>query len=373
MIIGIPKEIKDNEYRVAIVPAGVKELVAHKHQVLIEKQAGVGSGISDKEYIQAGASIIADKTALFAQSQLIVKVKEPLPEEYLLLQKGQILFTFLHLAPNPELTKALLKQEIIGIGYETIQKEDGSLPLLMPMSEVAGKLSVQVGAHYLQKDVGGRGILLGGVPGICKGEVTILGGGVAGINAAKIALGMGAKVKIIDINPARLNYLEDVLGREITTLISNQHNIKECALQSDLLVGAVLVPGKRAPQIISRDIVAKMRKGSVIVDIAIDQGGCVETSCPTTHSNPTYVIDGVIHYCVCNIPGIVSRSSTFALTNLSLPYILKIADQGIEGALANDNSLARGVNVYKNTITCQGVAEALNLPYKPLFSLINKT
>ncbi len=370
MIIGVPKEIKDNESRVGMVPAGVKELSAHGHQVLVEKQAGLGSGITDEEFRRAGACLPANKETLFARAELIVKVKEPLPGEYPLLRRGQILFTFLHLAPNRPLAQALLKQEIIAIGYETIQKADGSLPLLTPMSEIAGKLAVQIGAHYLQKDAGGRGILLGGVPGVPKGEVTILGGGTAGLNAAKVALGMGALVRILDINLPRLSYLEDVLGRGVTTLLSNKHNIEEAVLQTDLLIGTVLLPGQCTPRLVSKDLVARMRKGAVIVDVAVDQGGCVATSRPTTHSEPTFVCEGIIHYCVCNIPGIVARSSTFALANLSLPYILEIANQGLEQAATEDKSLAAGVNLYHNKVTCPVVAKALQLPYQPLLPLI---
>ncbi len=369
MIIGVPKEIKDNEYRVAIVPAIVQELTALGHTVLIEKNAGLGSGISDDEFRRAGACIRTGPKTIFSEAEMIIKVKEPLPREYPLLRKGQILFTFLHLAPNRDLTQALLERQVIAIGYETIQTPDKKLPLLTPMSEVAGKLSVQLGAHYLQKDEGGRGILLGGIPGVAKGEVTVLGGGTAGINAAKIALGMGATVRILDINPARLTYLEDTLGKGVITLISNRQNIEESVINCDLLIGAVLVTGQRTPHLVNKTLVSRMRKGSVIVDIAIDQGGCVATSRPTTHSEPTFSVNGVIHYCVCNIPGIVARSSTYALTNLSGPFILKIADNGFESAVTTNSPLAAGVNIYMDKITCPGVAKALDLPYNPLLPI----
>ncbi|MBI5789596.1 MAG: alanine dehydrogenase [Candidatus Schekmanbacteria bacterium] len=371
MIIGIPKEIKDNEYRVAIVPAGVKELTACGHKVLIEKNAGTGSGIGDAEYRQAGALLIDERGEIFDQADLIVKVKEPLYEEFPLFRSGQILFTYLHLAANIPVAEALLSKNVVAIGYETIRLSDNSLPLLKPMSEIAGKLAVQIGAHYLEKNSGGRGVLLGGVPGIPKGEVTILGGGTVGMNAAKIALGMGAHVHIVDRNPKCLSYLDDIFQGRATTLYSNNHNIEEAVLNSDLLIGAVLLPGgQKAPHLVNKELVAQMRKGAVIVDVAIDQGGCIETSKPTTHSNPIFTWEGIIHYCVCNIPGIVARSSTLALTNLTLPYIVKIADSGLKEAVQSDPSLAAGVNIYRDKVTCSGVAEVLQLPCHPILHLI---
>lgn len=361
MIIGIPKEIKDNEYRVGIVPAGIKELVAQGHKVLVEQRAGVGSGISDEEFKAAGADIIAEKTQLFEQAQLIIKVKEPLPVEYPLLRERQILFTFLHLAAASELTQALLARKIIGIAYETIQLNDGSLPVLAPMSEIAGRMSIQVGAGCLQKDQGGCGTLLGGVPGVQRGLVTIVGGGIVGLNAAEIAVGMGARVIILDINLERLRYLENIFGSRVTTLMSNSQNIERSLIHSDLVVGGVLIPGHKSPRLITRQMISQMREGTVIVDVAVDQGGCTETCRPTTHSQPTYVVDGVIHYCVSNIPGIVARTSTFALANVTLPYAVRIARLGVEKAIEDDPALLKGVNLYYGKLTCPEVAEDLGL------------
>jgi alanine dehydrogenase len=366
LIIGTPKEIKDNEYRVGIVPAGVKELVALGHKVLLEKQAGPGSGISDEEFKAAGAHIIADKAKIFEQAELIIKVKEPLPSEYSLLREGQILFTFLHLAASAELTKALMNSRIVGIAYETIQLADGSLPVLAPMSEIAGRMSIQVGAHCLQKDHGGRGVLLGGVPGVQRGLVTIVGGGLVGLNAAKMAVGMGARVIILDINLERLRALENIFGSRVTTLMSNTQNIESSLSCSDLTIGAVLIPGRKSPKLITRQMVSQMREGSVIVDVAVDQGGCTETCRTTTHSRPTYIVDGVIHYCVANIPGIVARTSTFALANVTLPYAVKLAQAGAKQAIGQDPALAKGLNLYYGKLTCQEVAEDLNIAYQPL-------
>jgi alanine dehydrogenase len=361
LIIGIPKEIKDNEYRVGIIPSGVKELVSLGHRVLVEQKAGTGSGISDQEFEAAGAVIIASKTDLFEQAHLILKVKEPLPVEYALLREGQILFTFLHLAAAPELTKALLARKIIGIAYETIQLADGSLPLLAPMSEIAGRMSIQIGAACLQKDQGGCGILLGGVPGVDRGLVTIIGGGISGLNAAKMAVGLGARVIILDINLERLRYLDDVFGSRVVTLMSNSQDIEQSVISSDLVIGAVLVPGRKTPKLVTRQMVSQMKEGSVIVDVAVDQGGCTESCHSTTHSQPTYIVDGVIHYCVANIPGIVARTSTFALANVTLPYVVKIAKHGVERAIEKDPALARGVNVYAGKLVCPEVAEDLKL------------
>ncbi len=366
MIIGVPREIKNNEYRVSLVPAGVKALVDSGHKVIVETSAGEGSGISDKEYLKAGAVIRHSATNIYEEAEMIIKVKEPLPQEYDLLGEGQILYTFLHLAPALELTKALLRQKVIGIAYETVQLEDGSLPLLTPMSEIAGRLSIQVGAYYLQKENGGSGVLLGGVPGVSAGNVTIIGGGTVGTNAAKIALGMGANVTILDINLDRLRYLDDILDGRAITLASNIDNIEVSVADADLVIGAILIPGARAPHLVTRDMIAKMRKGSVIVDVAIDQGGCIETSVPTTFEKPTFTVDGVIHCCVANMPAAVSRTSTFALTNVTLPYVLKLADLGYEKALRMDDSLKKGLNVFKGKLVYKPVAESLGLQYTPL-------
>ena len=347
MIVGVPREIKNNEYRVAMVPSGVHTLVEHGHQVLVQKSAGEGAGISDTEYEEAGAKIIPAAETIFNEAEMIVKVKEPLPQEYDLLHEDQLLFTYLHLAPATDLTKSLLKQNIVGIAYETVQVDSGALPLLTPMSEIAGKLSVQVGAHYLEKENGGSGILLGGVPGVNSGRVAILGGGTVGLNAAKIALGMGANVTLLDVNLDRLRYLDDVLDGHITTLASNSHNIEESVIKADLVIGGVLIPGARAKKLVSRKLISKMRKGSVMVDVAIDQGGCFETSIPTSFNQPVFLVDGVIQYCVANMPGCVSRSSTFALTNATFPYALKLADLGYAQALQQDLSLRKGLNVYR--------------------------
>ena len=366
MIIGVPREIKNNEYRVAMVPAGVRALIENGHRVLVERSAGEGSSISDDEYLQVGAEIKQSAKDVFEEAEMIVKVKEPLPQEYNLLREGQILFTYLHLASALELTKALLAQKVIGIAYETVQLADGSLPLLTPMSEIAGKLSIQVGAYHLQRDNGGSGVLLGGVPGVRAGNVVVIGGGTVGTNAARIALGMGATVTVIDINVDRLRYLGDILGGKLVTLASNKSNIEAAIADADLVVGAILIPGARARKLVTRDMIAKMRKGSVIVDVAIDQGGCCETSTPTTHDSPTFTIDGVNHYCVPNMPATVSRTSTFALTNATLPYILKLAGLGYEEALRRDDSLRKGLNVFKGKLVCKPVAESLGLEYTPI-------
>jgi alanine dehydrogenase len=365
MIVGVPREIKNNEYRVSLVPGGVKALVERGHKVVVERSAGEGSGISDEEYLEAGAVIRESPNDIFKEAEMIVKVKEPLPQEYDLLREGQILYTFLHLAPALELTKALLRQKVIGIAYETVQLEDGSLPLLTPMSEIAGRMSIQVGCHYLQKENGGSGVLLGGVPGTRPGNVTIIGGGTVGTNAAKIALGMGADVTILDVSLDRLRYLSDILQVRVITLASNSSNIESTVVNADLLIGAVLVPGARAPCLVTRDMVAKMRKGSVIVDVAIDQGGCVETSVPTTFDTPTVTVDGVIHCCLTNMPSAVARTSTFALTNATFPYALKLADLGYKEALLSDSALRKGLNVFMGKLTNKAVADSLGLEYTP--------
>jgi alanine dehydrogenase len=369
MIIGILKEIKENEYRVGLVPAGVRALVENGHRVMMEKSAGEGSGISDNEYLGVGAEVKESARAVFAEAEIIVKVKEPLPEEYDYFHPGQILFTYLHLAPARELTEALLNKKIIGIAYETVQSADGALPLLEPMSEIAGKLAVQVGAHYLQKENGGSGILLGGVPGVKAGNVLIIGGGTVGTSAARVALGMGACVIIIDVNINRLRYLTDILEGKLVTMVSHKSNIEACIMEADLVIGATLKPGARAEKLVTRDMLTKMRKGSVLVDVAIDQGGCCETSMPTTHNHPVFSVDGVLHYCVTNMPAAVSRSSTFALTNATFPYVFKLAEMGCQEALKKDPALRRGLNVYQGNLVYEPVAKSLDLQYIPLETL----
>ena len=358
MIIGVPKEIKDKEFRVGIVPAGVKSLVSAGHRVFIEKKAGVGSDISDKEFKKAGAEIVKSPEEVYGRADMVIKVKEPLPDEYDYLRPDLILYTYLHLAPLPDLTEVLLERKIIGIGYETVQLDNGYLPLLAPMSEVAGRMSIQVGAHHLQREEGGRGILLGGVPGVEHGYVVIIGGGSVGSNAARVAAALGATVTVIDRDMHRLAYLEDIFSGRINTLMSNEHNIRQEIKKADLVVGAVLLPGSSAPKLVTRQMLSKMKKGAVIVDVAIDQGGCVETSKPTTHSKPTYVVDDIIHYCVANMPGAVPRTSTFALTNVTLPYALEIANSGLAKAVSENEPLKRGINVYKGNLLNREVAES---------------
>jgi alanine dehydrogenase len=366
VIIGVPREIMNNEYRVSLVPAGVRTLVEKGHRVLVEKAVGEGSGISDEEYRRAGAEVKRSARAIFSEGEMVVKVKEPLPEEWASLNEGQILFSYLHLAPALELTKTLLKKKVIGIAYETVQLSNGSLPLLEPMSEIAGKLSVQVGAYYLQRESGGSGVLLGGVPGVRAGNVVIIGGGTVGINAAKVALGMGAGVSVLDINIERMRYLTDILGGRLVTIASNKSNVEAAVAEADLVVGATLIPGAKAEKLVTRDMLTRMRKGSVLVDVAIDQGGCCETSAPTTHDNPVFAIDGVLHYCVVNMPSAVSRSSTFALTNATFPYILKLADMGYREALRTNEALRKGLNVYKGKLVYEPVAKSLGLPFTSL-------
>ncbi len=369
MILGVPKEIKDKEYRVAITPAGVDALAKAGHEIIIEKNAGIGSGISDQEYINTGAEMLAEANEIFKRADMIVKVKEPLPQEYPLLRKEQILFTYLHLAPMPELTVALIKSGAVAIAYETVELPDGSLPLLTPMSEVAGKAAVQVGAYYLMKAHGGSGILLGGVPAVEKGKVAIIGGGVVGTNAAKVAVGLGAKVVIINRSLERLRYLDDIFGGRIETIASNSYNIEKAVADADLVIGAVLITGAKAPHLVTRGMVSNMKKGSVIVDVSVDQGGCVETIKPTSHSNPVYEVDGIIHYGVTNMPGAVPRTSTFALTNATLPYVIKLANLGME-ALKKDPALAKGVNVFKGKITCKAVADSAENNFTPLEKIL---
>lgn len=370
MIIGVPKEIKDNEYRVAVTPGGVEMLRQHGHRVLVQASAGEGSGFSDEEYARSGAEILPTAAEVWNNAEMIMKVKEPRPQEYGFLREGLLLFTYLHLAAEEELTHELLRRKVAAVAYETVELTDGRLPLLTPMSEVAGRMAVQVGAHYLEKAHGGRGKLLGGVPGVRPAQVTIIGGGVVGTNAAKIALGMGAHVVIIDKNIDRLRYLEDVLHGNLTTLASNPLNIANAVQRADLLIGAVLIHGARAPKLVTREMVSTMKPGSVIVDVAIDQGGCVETSKPTTHSHPTYEVDGVIHYGVTNMPGAVPRTSTYALSNATLSYALLLANHGLEEAVKSNPALAKGVNTYQGAVTYPAVAEAFGLEYTPLEKLL---
>ncbi|KJS68434.1 MAG: alanine dehydrogenase [Peptococcaceae bacterium BICA1-7] len=367
MIIGIPKEIKNNENRVALTPAGAAVLTQEGHKVLVEKMAGAGSGFSDESYAAAGAEILAGAREVFEKSDMIVKVKEPQAAEYNLFKEGQLLFTYLHLAPEPELTQALLKKNIVGIAYETVQLASGALPLLAPMSEIAGRMSVQIGAQFLSKQYGGKGVLLSGVPGVLPAKVTIVGGGVVGANAAKIAMGMGADVTIVEKSPERLRVLDDLFGFRVKTVVSNHYNLAAAIKESDLVIGAVLLPGAKAPKLVSEEMVKQMTEGAVIVDVAIDQGGCVETiDRITTHDNPTFTKHGVVHYSVANMPGAVARTSTLGLTNATLPYIQKIAGKGYQAAVQEDPALARGVNVLNGKVTCKGVAEALGLEYTPL-------
>ncbi len=362
MKIGVPKEIKTLENRVAMTPGGVESMTKRGHEVWVERGAGVGSGLADAEYEAAGARLVSAEEAWGAE--MVVKVKEPLPSEYRYLRPDLILFTYLHLAASEELTRAMLESGVIGIAYETVQTADGALPLLVPMSEVAGRMATQEGAKYLEKSFGGRGVLLGGVPGVAPADVVILGGGTVGINAAKIAVGMGAHVTILDVDHARLQYLDDVFGGRLTTLTSNEANIKKAVRFADVLVGAVLIPGAKAPHLVTREMLPTMKEGAVIVDVAVDQGGCVETIKPTTHAEPTYVIDGVVHYGVANMPGAVPRTSTFALTNQTLPYAMKLAEKGLD-ALREDAALLKGLNTYHGKLTYAAVAEAFGLPYTP--------
>jgi len=366
MIIGVPKEVKDHEYRVSVTPDGVQALRHAGHEVLVEPSAGVGSGYTDEQYRQAGARIASSKEALFKDAALIVKVKEPQLSETCLFRPRQVLFTYLHLASSAELTKALLEADITAIAYETIEAKDGTLPMLKPMSEIAGKMSVQVGARYLEATQGGRGLLMGGVPGVDPAKVVVLGAGTVGSAATRIAVGMGAQVTVINLEIERLRYLDDLYQGRIVTRASTQAVIEEHVLTADLLIGAVLVPGARAPKLVSRALVAKMKPKSVIVDVSVDQGGCIETTRPTTHSDPTYMMEGVLHYCVANMPGIVPRTSTQALTNATLPYLLTLAACGVDAAVRADGGLAKGVNLSQGQVTCRGVAEAHGLRFDPL-------
>jgi alanine dehydrogenase len=363
MIIGVAKEIKTEEYRVGLTPMTTKPFVSRGHTVLIEQGAGVGSGFSDDEYKAAGAQIIASKKEIFEKAAMIIKVKEPLAEEYDLFREGQILYTYLHLAANKPLAEALLKKKIIGVAYETIECDDRSLPLLTPMSEIAGRLSIQEGAKYLEKPFGGRGILLGGVPGIRRGNVVILGGGVVGLNACKMAVGLGADVTIMDISAKRLAYLDDIFSTHVSTLYSNESNIEEAVKTADLVIGAVLIPGAAAPKLLKRSHLKLMKKGAVVVDVAVDQGGCFETTRATTHTNPVFVEEGVVHYCVANMPGAVALSSTIALTSVTYPYGLAIADKGIAQAARDSSPLMKGINLHTGKCTYKNVSDSLGIPY----------
>ena len=370
MIIGVPKEIKDHETRVGLVPWGVTALREAGHHVLVQAGAGVGSSIPDREYAEAGAEILPDPAQVWRKADLVIKVKEPQPSEYPHFREGLILFTYLHLAPLPELTSKLVESGVNAVAYETIREQDGSLPLLTPMSEVAGRMAVQVGAQYLEAPNGGRGVLLGGVPGVAPANVVILGGGIVGHNSAKMAIGLGAHVTIIDLSLNRLRELDDIYSSQVVTLASNVWTIRESLRHADLVVGAVLIPGASAPKLVRRDMLSSMKNGAVMVDVSIDQGGCFETSHPTTHTNPIYFVDGVLHYCVSNMPAAVPHTSTFALTNATFPYLLKIAGKGLDDALKSSEAIREGVNTYRGHITYPAVAESQGRNWKALSAVI---
>jgi len=369
VIVGVPKEIKRDEYRVAILPVGVEELVRAGHRVLFEQGAGLGSGLPDSAYEHSGAKLVASAAEVFATAEMVLKVKEPLPVEWPLLRPGQIVFTYFHFAADRRLTEAVLASGATAAAYETLRDDEGRLPLLTPMSEVAGRMSIQEGAKYLERPQMGRGILLGGVPGVAPAHITILGGGIVGANAAKVAAGFGADIGLLDINMERLRYLDDVMPANVDTLFSDRHTIREQLTRADLVIGAVLIPGAKAPRLIERADLALMKPGSVIIDVAIDQGGCVETSRPTTHSEPTYMVDDVLHYCVTNMPGAVGRTSTYALCNVTLPWALVIANRGIERAAAERPSVARSINIMAGEITNRAVAETFGLPWNRRFDV----
>ncbi|MGA8265495.1 MAG: alanine dehydrogenase [Ignavibacteriaceae bacterium] len=371
MLIGVPKEIKKNENRVALLPVGAATLIQNGHKVVVETNAGVGSSFSDEDYKNAGAEIASSPEEIFAKADMIMKVKEPIDKEYQMIRDGQIVFTYFHFAASRELTEAMMKSKCIGIAYETVQKADRSLPLLIPMSEVAGRMAPQEGAKYLEKVMGGRGVLLGGVPGTGPAEVIVLGGGIVGTNAAKIAAGFGARVTIFDNNLYRLRYLDDVMPKNVTTMMSNEYYIRAALPKADLVIGAVLIPGAKAPHLITKDMLSIMKEGSVVVDVSVDQGGCIETCKPTTHANPTYVVDGVLHYCVANMPGAVPHTSTLALTNATLPYAVEIANKGYEKAIKTNNEIKLGLNVIDGKITYKGVSDAFGLPYHSVESMLN--
>ncbi|HEX8284879.1 MAG TPA: alanine dehydrogenase [Pyrinomonadaceae bacterium] len=373
MIVGLPKEIKDNEYRVGLTPAGVRALTDAGHRVVVERSAGEGSGFEDALYERAGGELLDAADDVWAEAEMVVKVKEPIEPEYPRMKEGLLLFTYLHLAPDPKQTQALLANKVTGIAYETITDRRGTLPLLTPMSEVAGRMAVQVGAQYLEKMNGGRGVLVGGVPGVPAARVVIIGGGVVGTNAAKIAVGMGAQVTIVDKNLDRLRELDDIFLSKISTLASSAYAIHGAIAEADLIIGAVLVPGAAAPKLVTREMLKDVMKGAVIVDVAVDQGGCIETTRPTTHSNPTYYVEDVLHYCVANMPGAVPRTSTFALTNATLPYALRIANRGFLGAISSDPGLKEGVNTYAGKMTYQAVADDQGLEYTSLDEMLGLT
>jgi alanine dehydrogenase len=366
MKIGVPKEIKNNENRVGLVPSGVRQLVADGHEVFVETNAGSGIGITDEMYTEAGAKMLPSLEEVFSTAEMIIKVKEPQPREVALLKPHHIMYTYLHLAADKELTEGLMKSGCTGVAYETITNNRGGLPLLVPMSEVAGRMATQIGAAYLQLDHGGKGILLGGVPGVRRAKVTVIGAGIAGTNAIKMAMGLGADVTALDVSSEKLAYLDDLFDNRITTLYSNIENIENSVVNSDLVIGSVLIPGAKAPKLVTRDMISKMEKGSVVVDIAVDQGGCIETCKPTTHENPTFLVDDVVHYCVANMPGAVAQSSTYALTNVTLKYARLIAKHGIEKACEIDPNLKPGVNTLKGDLVYSPVAESLDLPFTPL-------
>ena len=370
MLVGVVKEIKAQENRVGLTPAGVQALRGVGAEILVEVGAGVGSGIADSDYSGAGAEIVESTADVWSRAELIVKVKEPIESEYVHLRPGLLLYTYLHLAPLPALTQALVENKVTGIAYETIERADGSLPLLEPMSEIAGKMSVQVGAHFLERAPGGRGVLLGGVPGVNPADVVIIGGGIVGRSAARVALGMGAHVTILERSPRQMHVIDDLFAGRVTTIMSQPVTVDTWTRRADLLIGAVLIPGAAAPQVVSRELVSDMKDGSVIVDVAVDQGGCVETTKVTTHGEPTFVVDGVVHYGVANMPGAVPRTSTFALTNVTLPYLLDIARHGLDAACAADASLASGVNTYDGHVTCAPVAESQGGDFTPLDQLL---
>src|SRR6202789_3043356 len=370
MIIGVPKEVKDHESRVGVTPAGAKALVDAGHKVLIEHDAGALSSFPDHEYQAVGAEIVADAVGVWNPANMIVKVKEPTEKEYPYFRPGLVLFTYLHLAPLRELTNALIAKKVTGIAYETVRDKAGTLPLLTPMSEVAGRLSVQIGAAYLEKEHGGRGVLLGGLPRVPPGNVCIIGGGIVGTNAARIALGMGAKVTLVELNLNRLRELDDIFSGRLYTLASNAYNVERAVSEADLVIGGVLIPGAAAPKIVTKAMVAKMKKGAVIVDVAIDQGGCIETAHPTTHSNPSYEVNGVVHYCVTNMPAAVPNTSTLALTNATFPYVLKLARLGANAAISEDKGIAEGVNPFNGVLTYGAVAAAQKRDWKPVTELV---
>jgi alanine dehydrogenase len=370
MIVGIPKEIKNNEYRIGMIPAGVYQLVKEGHQVFVQKDGGVGSGIPDQEYIDAGAEILADAGEVWSRSDMIIKVKEPLPEEFDLIKSDHTLFTYFHFAADSVLTKAMLKSGAVCITYETIERDDGSLPLLTPMSEVAGRMAVQEGAKFLEKPMMGRGILLGGVPGVEPAEVLIIGGGIVGSSAARMAAGLGARVFILDVDLDRLRYLDEIMPANVIGLYSNAYTIEEHAKTCDLLVGAVLATGAKAPVLVNDALIKKMKHGAVIVDVAVDQGGCVETCHPTTHAEPTFIVHDVVHYCVANMPGAVGRTSTYALSNATMPYAVEIANKGFKRAALESKEIARGINIIQGKVTHEGVAAAFNMEYASIYEML---